>query len=96
MEKRKRNLIKKELKLSKNLYECGPFRVRARPCPRSVREVSEGRCLEVNFKLQCSYLHFFCGHFADRGVRGHEMELSQFILEMYKKFGAVKKKNDDE
>ena len=56
--------------------ECGPFRVPSRPCPRSVREVSEGRYLEVNFKLQCSYLHFFRGHFADRGVNGHEMELS--------------------
>ena len=51
--------------------ESGPFRVLSRPCPRSVREVSEGRYLEVNFKLQCSYLHFFRGHFADRGVNGH-------------------------
>ena len=59
------------------VFECSPFRVHSRPCPRSVREVSEGRYLEVNFKLQCSYIHFFRGHFADRGVNGHEIELSQ-------------------
>ena len=29
--------------------ECGPKRVRARPCPRTTRGKNEGRYLEVNF-----------------------------------------------
>ena len=38
-----------ESSVEREINECGPKRVRARPCPRTTRGKNEGRYLEVNF-----------------------------------------------
>ena len=59
----------------------GVFRLRVFYCPRTVRAKNEGRDLdEINF-IKGSYLHFWCGQFSDRTVRGQIFSLYRVFTE---------------